>query len=558
MHEMRSIRELDQTLARTLLAESARVQLIIGEDLTKSLMTLHTDLEASSEVLLSDIEKTLDLHPNNPVSCQVKAILQRFQRATSLKVNLSLMELQVAWDNMEGFLQSHLQEISSQTESWELMEELTRKLSAHASRVRELVRVPELAEEEVSHRVLVGLAMDQPLKASFFPGILEGVAGRLGLVHPGVPDPSTSAGAGVSRQWAATLREAVMKMAGRDINLEQVAHNVLPPGLHLDYDLDFRTRRVNDIAPTLTPSVLSGLVGDIHQLEKPEIPEKPISLKVEEGLWGHGGAPAKPDAPGPSHNGGMVPQIQMGEVEAKENKVCEQGENDPDQTLLEPDPEEVAALVISDDNEADLPIDMLQAASMPKSEPALSQKRPLEDQSPCTSPPKKWAMEEEERSMPPWEAALPRGVTEEDILPKRYETFAADNGWVECMRCSLLGLEAGTTPSRKDIDTLEHFVPCAAASESDLPEVITGHWLPIIREEGLLVECSPDQFTAMAYWVPLYTQEDLQRYLPAALSSFASTGAPRLTAVVPPECHVGTDKEFLLWNFHRQGCLVRQ
>ena len=75
MHEMGSICELDRTLARTLLAESVRVQLIIGEDLTKSLMTLRTDLEASSEVLLLDIAKTLDLHPNNPASHQVKAIL---------------------------------------------------------------------------------------------------------------------------------------------------------------------------------------------------------------------------------------------------------------------------------------------------------------------------------------------------------------------------------------------------------------------------------------------------------------------------------------------------
>ena len=160
MHEMGSVHELDWTLARTLLAESARVQLIIGQDLTKSLMTLRTDLEASSEVLLSDIAKTLDLHPNNPASCQVKAILQRFQQAISLMVNLSLMELQVAQDDMEGFLQSHLQEISSQTESQELMEGLTRKLSAHTSRVWKLVSVPKLAEEEVSHRVLVELATD--------------------------------------------------------------------------------------------------------------------------------------------------------------------------------------------------------------------------------------------------------------------------------------------------------------------------------------------------------------------------------------------------------------
>ena len=173
----------------------------------------------------------------------------------------------------------------------------------------------------------------------------------------------------------------------------------------------------------------------------------------------------------------------------------------------------------------------------------------LEDRSPRSSPPKKRATEEEERSMPPREAVLPRGVTEEDILPKRYETFTSDNDWVQHVRCSLLGLEAGTTPSRKDIDTSDHFVPRTVASESDLPEVITDHWLPILREEDLLVECPLDQFTVTADWVPLYTREGLEKYLLAALS-FMSQGMPSLTAVVPLEFHVGTDKEFLLSNFH--------
>ena len=333
---------------------------------------------------------------------------------------------------------------------------------------------------------------------------------------------------------------------------------MVPSGLHLDYALDFQTRRVDDIAPTLTSPLLSGLVSNIHLRRRPAVPRKLVSFKAEEGPWSCGRAPARPDAPGPSLDGGVVPQMQTGEVDAKESKACEQEENDPNQTLLEPDPEEVAAVMISDDDEADLPIKMPQAASTPKSETVLSQKRPLENRSPRSSSPKKWAAEEGERSTPPCEAVLPRGVTEEDILPKRYETIAADNNWVQHMRCSLLGLEAGTMPSRKDIDFSEHFVPQAAASESDLPEVITNHWLPILWEEGLLVECSLDQFTTTADWIPLYTREGLERYLPVALSSFASTGAPRLTAVVPPKCHVGTDKEFLLSNFHRHGCLVRQ
>ena len=109
----------------------------------------------------------------------MKAILQRFQQATSLKVNLSLMELQVAGDDMEGFLWSHLQEISSQTESRELIEGLTWKLSAHTSRVWELVRVPELAEEEVSHRVLIGLAMNNLLRPISFQAFWKGWLGGL-------------------------------------------------------------------------------------------------------------------------------------------------------------------------------------------------------------------------------------------------------------------------------------------------------------------------------------------------------------------------------------------
>ena len=246
-------------------------------------------------------------------------------------------------------------------------------------------------------------------------------------------------------------------------------------------------------------------------------------------------------------------------METEGNKLCEQGGINLDQTLPGLNLEDVAAVIISDDDETDFPIDTPQAASTPKVEPVWNQKRPLEDRSPCSSPPKKWATEEKEESPPPHEVVLPRGVMEEDILPKRYETFTSDNDWVQCIRCSLLGLEAGTTPSRRDTDTSSHFIPQAVASESDLPEVITDHWLPILRREGLLVECSPDQFTTLVDWVPLYTREGLQKYLPAVLSSFTSQGAPNLTAIVPPpEFHVGTDKEFLLSNFHHHECLLRQ
>ena len=183
------------------------------------------------------------------------------------------------------------------------------------------------------------------------------------------------------------LREAVIRTEGRDNDMERVTHNVMPPGLHLDYGLDFITRRVDDIALTLTSPLLSGLISNISQLQRPGIPRKPVPFKVDEGLWGHSRAPAKPGAPSPSCDGGMVPKVQTGKGEAPENRSPDQGECNEDQPLPDPDLEEVAGVIISDDEDIDLTIEVPQAASTPISEPVLSQKRPLEDRSPHSLPP---------------------------------------------------------------------------------------------------------------------------------------------------------------------------
>ena len=263
------------------MAELVRLQLIVGEDLTKSLMALCTDLEASCAALVSDIARTMDLHPNDPASHLVKAALRKFQQTTSWKVTLPLTELEAAHEDMEVFMRSCLRELSSQTESRELIGELSQKLADHTSRVRELVQVPELTEGEVLQQVLIGIVAHQPLEANFFPGILEGLVGRLNLMPPSVTDPPTSVREGVARHWAATLKEAIRRTEGRHIDLGQVMSTVVPHGLHLDYDLDFRTRRVDDIAPALTSPLLPSLIGNIHQLERPGIPGEPASFKVD-------------------------------------------------------------------------------------------------------------------------------------------------------------------------------------------------------------------------------------------------------------------------------------
>ena len=136
-------------------------------------------------------------------------------------------------------------------------------------------------------------------------------------------------------------------------------------------------------------------------------------------------------------------------------------------------------------------------------EPTLSKKCGWDEPASSSSPSKKHVMQEEETTAPPLEDDLPTGVRPKDILPKQYDTLCSDHPWVHKVRCSLLGLEVGTMPSREDIDSTEQFVPRAACKDSEPPDVITEHWLLVLWEEGLLMECPQDQFTTKVVWVPL-------------------------------------------------------
>ena len=159
-----------------------------------------------------------------------------------------------------------------------------------------------------------------------------------------------------------------MKTEGREVNLDQVTPHVVHPGLHQDYNLDFQMRRVDDIAPTLTSPMLAGLVSSIRLTGRPVVPKGPASPKTEEGLWGHGGAPAWPDVPGPSHISRPM--------ETEGNKPLEQAGIDLDATIPAFTSEDAAAVIISDDEATSFPGGWPEAVSTPKIELAWGHKDP--------------------------------------------------------------------------------------------------------------------------------------------------------------------------------------
>ena len=141
---------------------------------------------------------------------------------------------------------------------------------------------------------------------------------------------------------------------------------MVPLGLHLDYDLDFRNRRVDDVALTLTSPLLSGLIGNLDQLERLGIPGEPTPFKADEKLWGLGGVPPKLDLPCPSHDEGIASERPASEGEAQGTEPPGQGESHQDQTTMESEQDNITEIVISGDDEST--IQEAQGSSTPRSE----------------------------------------------------------------------------------------------------------------------------------------------------------------------------------------------
>ena len=278
MADLGHIRELDRTLAGTLMAEFSRVQLIILEDVRKSLVALRSDFLDSCSAFIADVARIMGVTPADPRSALLRASLEGFQRQASLKFDLPLVEMEAAEGDIMTFMNTRLQELSSQTELPELINEAARLMGRHNNRVWELVQDPDLDLSGVSSRVLLGLLARQPIEADLFPGILEGLAGNLGLSPAGTVNPPHSRQEGMMRRWATALRQAAYDTSGPG---QGSASSTTPLGLHLNYDMEFRSRKVGDIPPVLTSPLLPSFPV-LEKLRPGEPPLPPAAQQPEE------------------------------------------------------------------------------------------------------------------------------------------------------------------------------------------------------------------------------------------------------------------------------------
>ena len=81
---------------------------------------------------------------------------------------------------------------------------------------------------EVLLWVILGVAVDQPMESNFFPGILEGLLGRLSIAAPGEKNHPTSAKEGAAQLWVSAVLNAVQKMEKRQVRLETSGSTGMP------------------------------------------------------------------------------------------------------------------------------------------------------------------------------------------------------------------------------------------------------------------------------------------------------------------------------------------
>ena len=135
IHDMGSMREVEQVAVHTLMAEFARLHAILCEDLTKSLSALRSKLETSSEALSADILNILNLHPGDPGFSRVGELIHKHHQSVSMKINLPLIELEAAKEDLDRFLQECLHELGSNPKAQEVLEEITQRLTSYNRKV---------------------------------------------------------------------------------------------------------------------------------------------------------------------------------------------------------------------------------------------------------------------------------------------------------------------------------------------------------------------------------------------------------------------------------------
>ena len=118
----------------------------------------------------------------------------------------------------------------SQQETKGLIGELSSRMTDHRGKVHQLLCSKPLRHPEVAPLILVGLAAERPIESNFFPGLLEGLLGSLGIAATGESNPPSSSREGAGHAWSTALGVAISQIKQKDVKVPEKRETTSRPG----------------------------------------------------------------------------------------------------------------------------------------------------------------------------------------------------------------------------------------------------------------------------------------------------------------------------------------
>ena len=339
---------------------------------------------------------------------------------------------------MEKFIRFCLEELQSQQETKNLVGELSSKITDHRSRVCRLLHSEPLRHPEVIPLVLVGMAADRPLESNFFPGLLEGLLGRLGIDAPGKGNPPTSSREGAGHLWSSVVCEAISQIEQREVETPGAVG--LPRCLDLCYEEDFLKKQSHQIPPVfLDPLFIPNMAKAVYKVVKPPVVPKALpstsSHEVQSALNQpeDGGPKLEVSEPMESTPSTSKPSQQVQE------QISKASNTDSDKAD-EPTPEEEQP---PQGLKVKIPLRLLKRSS----------KAATSSSKDGATPSKVWKELEANET----EATASTGPSEAALQKARFELYGKDLPEVKEVRAQILGLKEGEEATQEDFDSSPDF-----------------------------------------------------------------------------------------------------
>ena len=494
-------------------------------------------MEVATDKFLRDLDAATQTSTALPSkNAAVGVALRQFHAASQLRVALLLTQLDEACEEMETFIQSHLEELRSRQETKNLIGELSSRITDHRGRVRELLRSEPLRHPEVAPLIMVGLAADRPIESNFFPSLLEGLLGSLGMAAPGESNPPISSHEGAGHAWSTVVHGAISQTEQKEVEAPEAVG--LPPNLDLRYKESFLEKQRHLIPPIFSdPLFIPKVAKAVFRVAKPLVVSKALPAARSHEV---SSAPPQPGGGGPKQQvlKSEEPVSSTSQSTLKVQEQISEASNTDSDRADEPPPErEPPRRTLK----VRLPLKLLKHGHQAT---AGGSKDGVTPSKVCKEP------EAEEARV-----GTPTGPSEAALQKARFELFQKDLPAVQEVCAWILKLQEGEVITQQVLDSSPTFHLRWVADESRAPTVIGEHWIDHLNAGGHIAKCKPHNFKFEDEWLPLYTRAGITRHVSGLSSLLKTQGDSPLVAVMPPNMLFRSDREYVIHKLHEEDCL---